>query len=114
MQELEEVVILVTRYETAYLQKRILSESQAEEYNTYEKELIKVFRKEMSKGEISAYENKYAKTIRVVLQSSNAKLKDADSYDTLLYNNYSYAIVDIQEISSSRKLGAKEYLLILN
>lgn len=108
------MVLLVTRYENAYLRKRILSESQAEEYNTYEKELIKVFRKEMSKSELIAYENKYAKAIRVVLQSSSVKLKNADSYDTLDYNNYSYAIVDIQEISSSRKLGAKEYLLILN
>lgn len=108
------MVTLVTRYEKAFLQKRILSESQAEEYNTYESEEIKVFKKEMSKGELVAYENKFAKSIRLVLQSSSVKLKQADSYDTLIYQGYSYAIVDIQEISSSRKLGAKEYIIVLN
>lgn len=105
---------MVTRYETAYLQKRMLSESQAEEYSNYQKDAIKVFRKELTKSEITIYENKYAKSIRLVLQSSSNKLKEADSYDTLTYKGYSYAIADIQEIPSSRKLGAKEYIIILN
>lgn len=105
---------MVTKYETAYLQKRMLNNNQSEEYSENKKERIKVFRRELTKSEIMAYENKFAKAIRVVLQSSNAKLKDSDSYDTLTYNGYTYAIVDIQEIRSSRNLGAKEYILLLN
>lgn len=105
---------MVTRYETAYLQKRMLNENQSEEYSENNRVRIKVVRKELTKGEMTAYENKFAKTIRVVLQSSNEKLKDTDSYDTLTYNGYTYAIVDIQQIRSTRKLGAKEYILLLN
>lgn len=105
---------MVTRYETAYLQKRMLNENQSEEYSENNRVRIKVVRKELTKGEMAAYENKFAKTIRVVLQSSNEKLKDTDSYDTITYNGYTYAIVDIQQIRSTRKLGAKEYILLLN
>lgn len=105
---------MVTRYETAYLQKRMLNENQSEEYSENNRVRIKVVRKELTKGEMTAYENKFAKTIRVVLQSSNEKLKDTDSYDTITYNGYTYAIVDIQQIRSTRKLGAKEYILLLN
>lgn len=105
---------MVTRYETAYLQKRMLNENQSEEYSENNRVRIKVVRKELTKGEMVAYENKFAKTIRVVLQSSNEKLKDSDSYDTITYNGYTYAIVDIQQIRSTRKLGAKEYILLLN
>lgn len=105
---------MVTRYETAYLQKRMLNENQSEEYSENNRVRIKVVRKELTKGEMTAYENKFAKTIRVVLQSSNEKLKDSDSYDTITYNGYTYAIVDIQQIRSTRRLGAKEYILLLN
>lgn len=105
---------MVTKYEIAYLKARILSNDNSQVNSEYSKTEIKVTKKEMSKSEVNFYEGKFGKAIRVVLQTPSKKVKDTDSYDTLEYNGYEYAITDIQEIVSSRNLRAKEYILVLS
>lgn len=105
---------MITIFENAYLKKRILNNKNSEVQEEYQKKLVKIRVISLSKNEINFYEGKFGKRVNLTIHTPSKLLKDIYAYDKLEYKGYEYSIIDIQEIPSSRKIGAKEYRMLLN